>query len=52
MAKHKGDSVIKGEFDLLARIGELVFNPTEGSVPHITCKNMPEGLTEDSYILI
>ena len=51
MAKHQNDPVIKGEFDLLKKIGEMVFNAKEGTIMHIPCE-MPEGLTEDSYILV
>ena len=51
MAKHKNDSVIKGEFDLLKKIGDMVFDVKEGTIMHIPCQ-MPEGLTEDSYILV
>jgi hypothetical protein len=50
MAKHQNDSVIKGEFDLLKKLGDMVF-AKEGTIMHIPC-TMPEGLNEDSYILV
>ena len=51
MGKYKDDSIIKAEFDLLKKIGEMVFDAKEGTIMHIPCE-MPEGLNEDSYILV
>jgi hypothetical protein len=52
LAKNENDPVIKGEFDLLKKIGEMVFDSKDGKIVHVPCKNMPENLTEDNYILI
>jgi hypothetical protein len=51
MNKHKNDSVIKGEFELLKKFGDMVFDSKQGTCLHIPCE-MPEGLNEDSYILV
>jgi hypothetical protein len=37
LEKHKNDPVIKGEFDLLKKIGDLVFDPNNGSIVHVPC---------------
>lgn len=50
--RFKGDKEIQAEFDLLKKIADLVFDPKEGTIMHIPCKDMPEGLNEDSYILV
>lgn len=52
MNKFKNDPVIKAEFDLLKKIGAMVFEAKEGSIMHIPFNQMPEGLTEDTYILV
>ena len=52
LAKHKDDSVIMAEFDMLNKMEELVFDPKEGTIMHIPCEQMPENLNEDTYILI
>lgn len=53
MLMHKDDHVIKAKFELLKEIGAKVFSESEeGSIPHVPAKNMPEGLTEDKYILV
>jgi hypothetical protein len=30
----------------------MVFDENEGSILHVPCKDMPEGLNEDTYILV
>jgi hypothetical protein len=38
LAKHKDDPVISGEFDLLKKIGDMVFDANNGTILHVPCK--------------
>jgi hypothetical protein len=49
---YKDDPEIKDKLAELERIHDSVFNKDDGKIVHLPCKNMPEGLDEDSYILV
>ena len=54
MAKFASDPEIKDKLAKLQEIHDSVFEvgKNNGKIEHIPCKDMPEGLDEDSYILI
>ena len=49
---YKDDPEIKDKLAELESIHDSVFNKDDGKIVHIPCKSMPEGLDEDSYILV
>jgi 5'-3' exonuclease len=50
--KYSDDAVVKESLDRLKRIGEGVMNKECQQMEHVKCGNMPEGLDEDTYILV
>ena len=48
----KDDPEIKDKLEKLKEIHDTVFDQKDAKIDHIKCKDMPEGLDEDSYILI
>jgi len=43
---------VDAELARLKEIGEQVLKPEDQSIEHIKCADMPEGLDEDTYILV
>lgn len=43
---------IRGSFKHMELLRAKVFDAQNPTIEHIQCKNMPEGLDEDTYILI
>ena len=52
MDAYKNDPEIKDKISQLEKIHNQVFAKNDASIDHIQCKDMPEGLDEDSYILV
>lgn len=52
MSKFKDDPEIKDKMEQLEKIHGQVFDKNNGRIDHLPCKDIPEGLNEDSYILI
>lgn len=52
MKQFGDDPEIKDKMNKLQEIHDQVFDKNNGRIEHIPCKDMPEGLDEDSYILI
>jgi Mg2+ and Co2+ transporter CorA len=54
LAIYKEDPEIKDKLAELERIHKTVFAGFEndGKISHIPCTDMPDGLTEDTYILV
>ena len=51
-ALYKDDPEIKDKLAMLEKIHDTVFDKDDGKIDHIVCKDMPEGLDEDTYILL
>jgi hypothetical protein len=52
LSSHQNDPIIKGYFEKLENLEHSVFNQNEQKIEYIPCKDMPQGLNEDMYILI
>ena len=52
LEKYTGDKEIDAIFQHLKKIGEDVFNKKCSSIEHFVCKDIPQGMDEDAYILV
>ena len=52
LEKYQGDKEVEAVLARLKAIGEQVLKPKDQSIEHIKCADVPEGLDEDTYILV
>ena len=50
--KYEQDTELKEIFAKINQIGDMVFDENYPRIEHIICKDKPEGIDEDKYILI
>ena len=52
LREFEDDEEIKDKMDQIEKVYKQVFDKKNGGICHLPCKEMPEGLNEETYLLI